>query len=166
MSDIKRGEPMNYNFSQDLEDGTKAEKRVAELFQTKCKQIVSVDYNHDYKYDLRLTLDDSRSFTVEVKCDYLLQRTGNFAIETKCRGKASGINVTQADFFVIYTSGPEHAYTFKTDHLRKLAADPKYRTVSGGDRNKQGEDTTEMVLIPKCLTSNYRDITEMEEIDL
>ena len=153
---------MNYNFSQDLIDGAKAEKRVAELFQAKCKQIVAVDYNHDYKYDLRLTLNDNRSITVEVKCDFLLHQTGNFAIETSCRGKSSGINVTQSDFFVIYTNNPEHAYTFKTDYLRELVKDKKYHTVIGGDNG----NTTTMVLIPKCLINSYRDIVDMEEIHL
>lgn len=143
-------------------DGAKAEKRVAELFLTKCKQIVAVDYNHDYKYDLCFTLNDNHSITVEVKNDFLLHRTGNFAIETSCRGKPSGINVTQADFFVIYTNYPEHAYTFKTTYLRELSQDKKYHTVIGGDNG----NTTTMVLIPKCLISSYRDIVEMGEIKL
>lgn len=159
---------MNYNFSQDIIDGENGEKRVADLFQYKCPQITSITYNKDCRYDLVLNLNDQRIITVEVKTDYFLHKTGNIAIENKCRGKDSGINVTQSDLFVIYnkTRFKEHVYVFKTSWLKNAILSPFYKRVIGGDI-KQGQPVTEMVLIPLILIPNkYVDLMERKEIKL
>jgi hypothetical protein len=160
---------MHYNFNQDIIDGEEGEKRVAELFCEKCDAIVSVRHNEDNRYDWEFGLDDGNSVTVEVKNDFMIGRTGNFAFETKCRGKASGINVTQADLFVVYCHerNVEHAYAFRTGYVRELVNGGSYSVVSGGDKDKDGNPVTEMVLVPlDDVYHDMSDITVKTKIDM
>lgn len=63
-------------------------------------------HNSDFRYDLELgksvenqlskILTDKR---IEVKMDKIAHRTGNIAIEYECRGKPSGIAVTEAEYY-------------------------------------------------------------------
>ena len=160
---------MHYNFNQDIVDGEEGEKRVASLLCDKCDAIISVKHNNDNKYDWKIDLDNGDSITVEVKSDMMIGRTGNFAFETRCRGKDSGINVTQSDLFVVYCheNNKEHAYAFRTEYVRNLVKYGNYSLVSGGDKDKDGNPVTEMVLVPKDdVYRDMSDITVKASIDL
>ena len=161
---------MHYNFNKDIVDGDEGEKRVAEIMCGKCDGIVSVAHNNDSKYDWRFDLDDGNFVTVEVKHDLEIGRTGNIALEVKCRGKESGLSVTQSDLFVIYCHihGVEHAYAFKTSFLKKILnewddIDPK----KGGDLQKDGQRVSDLVLIPlKIVVKDCCDMVKKDSIDL
>ena len=160
---------MHYDFNQDIADGEEGENRVARLLCDKCDAIISVKHNDDNRYDWEIGLDDGNSFTVEVKNDMLIGSTGNFAFETRCRGKDSGVNVTQADLFVVYCheDDKEHAYAFRTEYVKKLVKSGRYFLVKGGDRDMQGNPVTEMVLVPKNdVRKDMSDITVKTSIDL
>jgi hypothetical protein len=88
--------------------------------------------------------------SVEVKSDYLVDNSGNIAIEYSCNGKPSGIAATKAEYWWIFLSGKyyydEVSIVIKTDRLKTIA---RYwynmgSVVNGGDNNK-----AKMVLIPK-----------------
>lgn len=139
---------MNYNFKKDLKDGKISEKRLFEILQEKCSQIVKVEFNDDYRYDLKIILNDNSYKTFEIKRDLFTERTGNIAIETYCRGKQSGINITQADFFVIHCkTNKEHFYCFDTNILKIEVERNKFNEISGGDRDKFGNPLTKFVLL-------------------
>ena len=63
-------------------------------------------FNSDFKFDLELgqkmehgLADILANKRIEAKSDYIAHRTGNIAIEYECRGKPSGIAVTEADYY-------------------------------------------------------------------
>ena len=87
--------------------------------------------------------------SIEVKRDMLIARTLNLAIEYECRGKPSGIERTEADWYAfICTRGFEKDDTIifiKTERLKELYAHYKKmgRIVPGGD-----DKASKMVLVP------------------
>lgn len=88
--------------------------------------------------------------TLEIKSDYIVQQSGNVAIEYECRGKPSGISTTKAAYWWIFFSGKwyfdEVSIIIETERLRGLARH-YYKegcTADGGDDN-----AAKMVLIPK-----------------
>jgi hypothetical protein len=67
---------------------------------------------------------------IEVKTDYRIQETGNVYVEThqwrnpnKSDIKESGINVTQAEWFVFASPTGKGFIAMQTDELKKLMAD-------------------------------------------
>jgi hypothetical protein len=100
---------------------------------------------------------------IEVKRDRITSTTLNVAIETKCRGKASGINVTTAQWwaFVIddKRSVPQQIIIVSTDRLKKAcrAWNASHPKIVGGDR-EQGypEGVSEMVLLPLTELVSYK----------
>lgn len=159
---------MNYDFRKDIVDGENAEKIVADMFRQKCSDIATIDFNKDNRFDLLIRLKNGKSVTAEVKYDQMIQDTGNFAFETFCRGKSSGLDVTLADLFIVYCKdNKEHAYTFKTDYLKRMVHNGGFSKIHGGDVNSKGESVTEMVLIPKrYIIDNASDLAERESISL
>jgi hypothetical protein len=164
----------NYNFQQDLVAGKAAEKRVLEILSKKCDGIVDAKPNDDYRYDWKIRLDNGMDVTVEVKNDAQIETTGNFAFELRCRGKASGVNVTTADMFVVYCheNGEEHAYYFKTDWLKNMILTWNCPIVRGGDTDEFGNPVVDMMLVSKKRLLDiynrpiYEDIAAMERFDL
>ena len=105
----------------------------------------------EYRFDINLaegkmvensvaTLLGSKSF--EVKRDFKAAKTGNIAVEYECRGKPSGIAVTEAEWWV-YDLGNSYLF-MRTDELKKLAREHYSNRVEGGDPGSG----TKMVLIP------------------
>ena len=94
----------------------------------------------------------SKNNKVEVKTERdIWKTTGNIAIEIRCRGKLSGLSVTDAQTWfhlLSYKGKIEGGYIFSTDYLKKLIRDLKERgdikIVMGGDDN-----VSQMVLIPR-----------------
>jgi hypothetical protein len=102
-----------------------------------------MEYNNDFKYDLKLgqiheqwlgtLFTDS---TIEVKRDYMADRTGNVFIEFESRGKASGIASSLAEYWAFVLTD-HRVVIVPTDVLKDLARE-KYRKsgfVKGGDSN-------------------------------
>jgi hypothetical protein len=59
--------------------------------------------------------------------------TGNIFIEFSCRGKDSGIKVTQADWFVYYFKYLGELWLIQVEDLRKLIRENNFRVGIGGD---------------------------------
>ena len=79
------------------------------------------------------------------------KKTGNIAIETRCRGKKSGISVTEAQTWIhllSYNNKIEGGFIVSTDYLKKrikeliASGDAKW-PIMGGDDNM-----SQMVLVP------------------
>lgn len=104
------------NFRHDLEVGQLAEKEIGELLSNK---------------------------KIEIKKDMLAKKTGNVFVEYMSRGKPSGIQRSEADYFCFVV---ETLIIFlPTDELKKLIAPFKgtKRDVRGGDNN-----TSRGILLP------------------
>lgn len=96
----------NYDFKPDLRDGQQGQnvmKHFLEMyFGLKC-----LSQGITSEYDLKMVDPDSKKTTLyEVKTDLYekdyLKGTGNLVLEFECRGKASGIQVTRADYYIWY----------------------------------------------------------------
>ena len=115
--------------------------------------------NNDNKFDIDLQYGQVREQEladilkyekIEVKTERdKWMETGNICIEFRCRGKESGIAVTQAKWWVhVLADGDETVcmLMFPTDKLKEIArkhvAD-KAKVVYGGDDN-----LSKMVLLP------------------
>lgn len=87
---------------------------------------------------------------IEVKKDDWAVKSRNLAIEFECRGKPSGIFVTQADFWV-HIIGHYFLLVFPVDFLKKLCEE--LMNDSGyvkemGDRGTNGQKVSKAILIP------------------
>jgi hypothetical protein len=118
----------NLDFISDLKLGNEGEETIIKyLLDNGCKY---VDSNNDNKYDLKMIKKDVETtyeIKTDVKCAPLFD-TGNIFIEFESRGKASGISVTQADWFVTYFKYLKEAWFIKSDKLKKLINENDFQT--------------------------------------
>ena len=130
--------------------------------------LVPVDYEELKKFDIDLEFGKigedfaealfSHNTMVEVKTERdIWKTTGNIAIEIRCKGRPSGLSVTEAENWIhllSYDGNIEGGFIFKVSQLRdkikKLHKEKKAKMVMGGDFNM-----SQMVLLPiKELFSN------------
>lgn len=129
----------NYNFRSDLKEAKETEKLVAQMLLDKQPEVeCSVTFNNDNRWDFQLGNE-----TYEVKDDQYSAKSGNVAIETSCRGKPSGISVTEADWWVhvIYLpTNNEQLATFTPTSVVKEMITKDYATLkTGGDKGSSTE---------------------------
>ena len=88
-----------------------------------------IKQNNDFRYDLKvgqegetflsqLLRDGKDHYTVEVKLDTQAHRTGNLYFEYESRGKNSGLQTTESDFYAIMTSNKSFCLIVKTALLK------------------------------------------------
>lgn len=125
----------HYNFQKDLAVARKSEEVVAEILENKYNAVILEHSNHG-RYDIRAKIRGVE-FTFEIKEDFMCEKTGNVSLEFECRGKPSGIESTEADFFVYIIhkkDGTVEYVMFTTVHLLgKVEKKDYFRIVNGGD---------------------------------
>jgi hypothetical protein len=126
----------NYNFRQDLPIAKKTEQEVAGLLALKYgAKIISFKDNNEYDVLMEVR---GVQIKIEIKEDFTCERTGNVGLEYFCRGKPSGISVSQADFYIykLHTKNFGIVYVMHSvAKLRKMIEDKKYFwVVNGGDK--------------------------------
>lgn len=130
---------MHFDFDKDLLDGHDAEELVLALIQDKYPQAHRME---DYHPEFDIYVPETKT-RIEVKHDLKSEETGNYFIETKYNNKDSGINTSQADFWVIVDK--KHIVWIETEVLKALIkAEPEETYPAKG---KDGERTG--ILIPK-----------------
>lgn len=110
----------NLNFKTDLKLGNDGESVIINFLES--KGCTYVDSNNNNKYDL-VMLTKGKETTYEIKTDVFIAPiydTGNIFIEYESRGKASGILVTQADWFVTYFKYLKEIWFIKSKTLKTL----------------------------------------------
>jgi hypothetical protein len=125
----------NYNFVEDLPAAKATEKEVASGLAKVYGVTILDNENKDNKYDI-LALYKGSHIKFEVKEDFICERTGNVGLEFSCRGKPSGIQVSEADYYIykLHTASGIQFWIHKTDALKKMIADNLFfRIVNGGD---------------------------------
>ena len=100
-------------------------------FEAKSNFVNDLPFGEKYEDELKVALDGQ----MECKADRLCQKTGNVYVETRSRGKPSGINVTTAKYwaFCLWVEERE-AQTWvivPTKILKKLMTN--YPIKKGGD---------------------------------
>lgn len=115
-------------FTKDLELGKKYEKIALEYLDYDSIEYTVGKFS---EYDF-IVCKDNIEHKVEVKSDRLGFKTGNICIEYECRGKASGINKTTADYWLYFIiSEKTDCYKIPVVELKELVKNS--RSVSGGD---------------------------------
>jgi hypothetical protein len=135
-------------FDDDLKFGHVYERRALHLFKYE-----NFSFNDTSAYDILL----NGKIKIEVKADRLTYATGNLAVEYECRGKPSGISISEAHyyiFFVINRNADDDVYIIPTEHLKQMIQGCKI--VYGGDRN-----VSAMYLLPIKECSKYRYTPEL-----
>lgn len=109
-----------------------------------------MEYNNDFKFDLKVGQVKEEelgnifsSKKIEVKHDLQAPKTGNVYVEYFSRGKKSGINTTEADYYCFCIGN-----TFHLIEVEELKS--KCREYLGTNRDKVGGDsnTSRGILLP------------------
>lgn len=124
-----------YNFRDDLPVARLTEKEVAKLLEERYNAEIlefGVTKKHDIKAKIR-----GKEYTFEVKEDFYCKKSGNVAVEFESRGKLSGIQTSESDFYIYKIHTKDHGIKFiliKTEDLKKIIEEKRYfRVVNGGD---------------------------------
>jgi hypothetical protein len=127
----------NYDFNKDLIIGNKGEEVVLnDLISLGAIVLINRTDNSDYDF---MVSQNGNNITYECKTDFFPD-TGNIFIETKCRGKDSGIYVTKADWFVTYFTSTNEIWYIKTKDLKELIENvPHKKTKNAGDKGSGTE---------------------------
>lgn len=124
------------SFKLDLITGNYGEDRVVEWLVAHGAE--EIEENHDNKYDRKLKYKN-QIITYEIKTDVFcapISDTGNMFIEFECRGKLSGIAVTEAKWFVTIYWFLNQIWFIETDKLKKLIKENNFPvTDNSGDVN-------------------------------
>jgi hypothetical protein len=134
-----------YSFRKDIIEGEAGEDYIID-FLTKGWKGTLLQKKKDYTWDFKIDFENSGVQTFESKTDvYCIpsskvngkvikgRDTGNIFIEFSCRGKDSGIKVTEADWFVYYFKFLGELWIIKVDDLKKLIDENNFRVGVGGD---------------------------------
>jgi hypothetical protein len=141
LSEVSYSIKGSYSLKSDLKTGESGEFFIKNFLQEKGFKFKGKHYGSEY--DLLMEFN-SCNYTFEIKTD-TFEDTGNLAVEFESRGKPSGITITQSDFFVTYFVKLKQIWNIKTEDLRKLISDNKFKEVTGGDKGSN----TKLYLIPK-----------------
>lgn len=109
-----------YNFRLDIKEGQEGEGNIINFLEN--KGLTYLNSNNDNKYDIKM-LKNNKEITYEIKTDTWCNQTrdsGNIFVEFECRDKPSGIEVTEADWFVTYFRHLGHIWFIKTSVMKQL----------------------------------------------
>jgi hypothetical protein len=144
------------DFKHDLGFALECENQVANMLESKYG-IKTLQFNNDNKFDLLCENQKGDKFTIEIKEDFMCERTGNIGLEYSCRGRPSGISVSQADYYLYKAhepSGEINFYIIETYKLKKMIDNLEYhRTVNGGD---PGSNSLNFLFALDVVQRNFR----------
>ena len=151
-----------YDFNKDLPVAKRTEKQISDYLVSEGFRLIEECNNSDY--DLRMQRPCGEIFTIEVKEDFMCERTGNVAVEHYCRGKPSGISVSKADIYVYKVhepNGQKNIYAIKTSKLKRMIEDKLYdRDVTGGD---EGSNSKNYLFRLDVIKDEFSPIGRLEE---
>jgi hypothetical protein len=126
----------NYNFRKDLPIAKQTEKEVAQ-FLTDCYGAHILGFDDTNRYDFLMQIED-KLIRIEVKEDFMCEKTGNVGLEYECRGKPSGLAVSEADYYIYKLHTKDHGIVYvrhSTAKLKEMIEKKLYsRIVNGGDK--------------------------------
>jgi hypothetical protein len=142
----------NYNFSKDLDLGTKGELVIKKDLESMDGKYLNSNNTNAYDLMMQMPVRGEVGLAMtsyEIKTDVFCKPhndTANMFVEFECRGKPSGIAVTKASWYVNYYPYLLEAWYIKTDDLKNLIDENDYsKTKGSGDANSN----TKGYLIPR-----------------
>lgn len=150
----------HYSFRKDIIEGEQGEEFVTNcLCETFGAKLVSNNKTNSHDVIIEFPQREnsmwSGTLSLEIKTDVLVSEkrdTGNMFIEYECRGKPSGINVTQSDIFITYFKNLNEMWAIPTLKLKELLNTHTFRTV--GNAGDEGSRTCGY-LIPRMKYREY-----------
>jgi hypothetical protein len=136
----------NYNFKQDITLGELGEEIIIKDLESMGGEFIND--NKDNKYDIIMNMPNGE-VKYEIKTDIFcmpIADTGNIFVEIECRGKDSGLMVTEAKWFVNLFLYLKEAWYIESDKLKELIENNDFKlNVFSGDANSN----TKGYLIPR-----------------
>lgn len=125
-------------FRKDLKIAIENEKKVASFFEK--QGCIVHEINDDKEYDLLIEKDgDMKKY--ELKTDYFVTKehdSGNVFVEYECRGKASGISTSTADWWIFYLIHLKELWFIKTEDLKQVISEFHFNTThTAGDEGSR-----------------------------
>lgn len=123
---------------------------------TKLERIFGV-FNNDNKFDIDLSKAQIREkelrdilgkSKVEVKTDSIWKGSKNLAVEFRCRGKPSGISVSEAEYYAFILDANTYTEGIIIIPIEKLLYLARKFYRMGKVKNGGDDNASEMVLIP------------------
>jgi hypothetical protein len=152
-----------YSFRKDIVEGEEGEDFIID-FLTQGWKGQLLEKKKDYTWDFKMEFPSGVQ-TFESKTDVSCippreingkkvagRDTGNIFIEFSCRGKDSGIKVTQADWFVYYFKYLGELWFIKVGDLKRLIDENDFRVGVGGD---VGSNSSGHLIPRKKFRSNF-----------
>lgn len=142
-----------YNFNKDLNEGEEGENLVIEHLKKFGSTLIHKNY--DNRYDA-LIERNGKKIKYEIKTDFFCKPTwdtGNIFAEIECRGKKSGIMVTEAEWFVTYYKHLNEIWYIKTKNLIQLIENNK-QVLFFKDNSGDKGSATKGWLIPRWKFKN------------
>lgn len=135
----------HYDFKKDHKIAVKTEQQIADLILKANKgKIKKIQINDDNRYDLGILTNSGDFIKVEIKEDFTCEETGNVGVEFECRGRASGIAVSQADLYLFKIHKPDRDIDYlmlETKTIKDLIRRKMYhRIVIGGDEGSNSKN--------------------------
>lgn len=126
-----------YNFNEDIHVGEAGEKIIIRDLESLGLKFVSDNKNKTH--DLIMSKPNGDEVSYEIKTDVFIKPdmdTGNMFIEFESRGFPSGIDITEAEWFVMFFQHIREAWYIRTKDLKKLLIDIQCKTTEmAGDLN-------------------------------
>lgn len=126
----------NYNYKKDKKISNATEKEVSEKLKS-YYGTKTIYFNNNKDFDLSLVTKRGKKLLVEIKEDFLCEKTGNVGLEFSCRGKPSGISSSKSTHYIykIHSKKGIVFYVIDTKILKRAIENKKYfRIVNGGDK--------------------------------
>ncbi len=148
-----------YNFRLDLKEGQKGEGDIITFLER--KGLTYLHSNNDNKYDIKM-LKNNKEISYEIKTDTWCDQfkdSGNIFVEFECRDKPSGIEVTEAEWFVTFFKHLGHIWFIKTSVMKQLIETENFRTTNqSGDKGSN----TRGYLVPRNQYLKYFKVEYVE----
>lgn len=132
----------NYDFKKDLPIAKVTEQQIADFLVETQKMVFigTSDTIPNVKrsdFDICMKFESGKQVTIEIKEDFSCKKTGNIGVEYESWGRKSGIEISNADFYLYKIHMPNQkigVYIIPTKKLKEMIDKKLYRwTVVGGD---------------------------------
>lgn len=126
----------HYDYKLDKELAEQCEYEIACKICEKFK-CDFISYNNDRKYDILVRNKQGQEIKIEIKQDFTCARTGNVGVEYECRGRASGIQTSEADLYCFRIHESKDIfkdYITPVKELKSMIVNKLFKTIIvGGD---------------------------------
>jgi hypothetical protein len=158
----------NYDFSKDLPIAKKTEQQIADfLVETQNMKFIGTSDTirgvRRSDFDIRVAFPTGKEVDIEIKEDFSCARTGNVGVECESWGRASGIEISKAHFYlykVHQPDGTKRVYIIQTSKLKQMIEDELYhRIVVGGD---PGSNSKNYLFKLKVIMDNFKYLGKLD----